>query len=86
MKVVDKKFCLDNDFAEWSKESGLLLIPGTFYDKLFDLFGNLELTTINNKKITIKEDYRDSKSPNYIDDDTRFGYLAYGFVFKDKND
>ena len=52
-----------------SKESGLLLIPLALLDRLPE---GLILTSIDGEKYTVGQDE--------IDDDTRFGLLAYGVV------
>lgn len=53
----------------WSKETGLYLFTKEEYDKLPDGF---VLTCIDGTERT--------KGVDYIDLDTRFGYLAYGVV------
>lgn len=51
----------------WSKETNLYLFTKEEYEQLPD---GIELTSINNTTSV--------KGKDYIDMDTRFGYLAYG--------
>ena len=80
------KELLEQGFRLWSETmepKNLYLIPERFYDKLFEKFAGKEITDIMGRKKIVCEDYKNSKSPNYIDDDTRFGLLAYGFIAED---
>ena len=67
-------------FGVWSEETNLHLIPFYLYD--FLAFGQ-ELESISGDKVEVTPNYRLSGWPGYIDNDYRFGCLAYGFVPKD---
>lgn len=62
-------------FRKWSDEKNLYLIPGVFYDFLPK---GLKVESIMGEKKTVGTDY--------VDDDTRFGLLAYGIEIKGKKD
>ena len=55
----------------------LWLIPGAWYKQLPM---GLVLTCISGKEEIVKNGYDLFSSPNYIDDDIRFGCLAYGIL------
>jgi hypothetical protein len=56
------------EFGKWDKESSLMLIPIWLYPYLAD---NLKTISISGSEHTIKAE---------IDDDHRFGNLAYGVI------
>lgn len=66
---AEKRLCAEYGLRRSSKESGLLLIPLALLDRLLE---GLILTSIDGEKCTVGQDE--------IDDDTRFGLLAYGVV------
>lgn len=47
-----------------------------------DLEPGDQLTAIDGEVKTVREDYQDPESPNYIDNDARFGALAWGVVIR----
>lgn len=70
---------LNLGFGLWCEETNLHLIPMYLYD--FLEYGQ-PLTSINGevKKVTVGYDEGNGSNPNYIDNDSRFGCLAYGFI------
>lgn len=67
-------------FGLWDETSNLHLIPYFLYD--FLEYGQ-ELTSISGSVKTVTPEYKDIESDNYIDNDHRFGCLAYGFIPKE---
>lgn len=63
-------------FGIWDEETNLHLIPFYLYD--FLEYGQ-ELESISGDVKTVTPEYKDVDSNGYIDNDYRFGYLAYGF-------
>lgn len=59
----------------WDDESGYLLLPTWAYRHLPY---EVELVSIAGESKVVQFDYMNSKSPNYIDSDSRMGCLAYG--------
>jgi len=74
---LSKMECQDLGFGQWDNESGLYLIPLWLFD--FLAYGE-ELVSINGEKKVVGPNYRDNKSPDYIDNDVRFGCVAWGVV------
>ena len=69
--------CADFGFGLWSEETGLRLIPLW----LFSFIENgVELTSINGEKKVVSSSYNDRECPDYIDNDVRFGCVAWGIV------
>jgi hypothetical protein len=58
----------------WSADTQLMLITPAEYETLPD---GIVLTDINGKKYT--------KGKDYVDQDTRGGFLAFGFVATESN-
>ena len=72
-------------WPKWSDEDELTLIPFYLYDYLE--YGQT-LTSISGDKKIVTPGYNSGlpsypdSNPNYIDNDHRFGFLAYGFYPK----
>lgn len=66
---------MSSHFAWWDAEKKLLLITEEVLDALPD---GVLLESINGRPVVVGKGNRDPKSPNYIDLDTRGGFLAYG--------
>ena len=64
-------------FPVWSEDLDIRLIPLWLYRFIKP---GQSLTCISGKTLIVPEDYMDSKSAGYIDNDHRGGFLAYGFV------
>lgn len=64
---------IDLGFGNWKNE--LFLVPGEWYN---DLPNGLSLESINGRLVVVADGYKDINSQNYIDNDTRYGSLAYG--------
>ena len=67
-------------FGLWDEETNLHLIPFFLYD--FLEYGQT-FTSIGGDDRIVTPGYQDTNSGSYIDNDHRFGCLAYGFVPKD---
>lgn len=63
-------------FGIWDDETNLHLIPFYLYDFLD--YGQ-ELESISGDVKMVTPEYKDNNSNGYIDNDYRFGCLAYGF-------
>ena len=66
-------------FGLWEEE--LFLVPIWLYRYI--PFG-IVLESINGDKITVKKGYNDKRHEGYIDTDIRFGCIAFGINFKNK--
>ena len=60
-------------FGHW--EDGLCLIPGEWYTRLIP---GLMVESTSGRKITVAPDYQNEDSESYLDNDIRYGCLAYG--------
>jgi len=67
-------------FPLWSEESGIRLVPIWLYGCLAE---GMVLTSISGNIVTVGPDYKDQKSPDYIDNDHRSAALALGFIPRD---
>lgn len=63
------------DFGNW--DGKLRLVPLWLFPYLAE---GQRLTSINGEEKTVNLSYRDRNSPSYIDNDHRFGSVAWGFV------
>lgn len=63
-------------FSAWD-DSGLMLIPLWLY---CHLPSGLELTSIGGDKVKVSDGYSKRESDSYIDNDVRYGCIAYGFI------
>ena len=77
---LTKEQAQDLGFGCWSEENPIYLIPMYLYDYLE--YGQT-LESISGRKKVVGLNYQDPNSENYIDDDSRFGMLAYGFYPKE---
>ena len=64
-------------FGKWDEGNNLRLIPIWLYPFLT---AGEELTIIDGNKTVVGEDYTNPNAMGYIDNDHRFGYLAYGIL------
>lgn len=69
-------------FKRWDDRSEFLLIPLWAYTMLKT---GTELHCISGEAIKVADGYQDNCSENYIDNDQRFGCLAYGIKPVSKN-
>jgi len=67
--------CEELGFGKWDEESDLRLIPIWLYPHLCP---GEELTSINGEKRFVGVNYTTPETPGYIDNDNRFGCLAWG--------
>lgn len=63
-------------FGLWSKDNPIYLIPFYLYD--FLAYGQV-LESFDGDVVTVSLGYNNITNSNYIDNDYRFGCLAYGF-------
>ncbi len=70
-QLSDLGFCL------WDEDCKFLLIPLWAYGFLKC---GTELHCISGERKTVTESYQDNDSKDYIDNDVRFGCIAYGII------
>lgn len=65
----------DLGFGKWDEADSILLIPIWLYPFIAP---GQKLWCFGGKPILVREDYTNPDAEGYIDNDQRFGYLAYG--------
>lgn len=77
---LTKDQAVELGFGLWSEENPIYLIPFYLYDYLE--YGQT-LGSIGGDTKVVTPNYKDINSSDYIDNDYRFGCLAYGFSPKE---